>query len=144
MVPFGIVWGPSQKTPIHDHTVWGLVGVMRGSERARSFGLLPDGTTRPEGDWDYLMPGDVDKLSPVAGDIHQVENAVAAKPSISIHVYSANIGAVRRHVFDAGTSAVKPFVSGYSSQRYRISGIIRSRFVTWRRLRRDQTIFGQE
>ncbi|MGQ0544307.1 MAG: hypothetical protein ACT4P3_03120 [Betaproteobacteria bacterium] len=27
------VWMPGQKTPIHDHTVWGLVGVMRGQER---------------------------------------------------------------------------------------------------------------
>ena len=26
------VWGPGQKTPVHDHTVWGLVGVMRGAE----------------------------------------------------------------------------------------------------------------
>src|SRR4051794_8765541 len=31
------VWGPGQKTPIHDHSVWGLVGVMRGAERARAF-----------------------------------------------------------------------------------------------------------
>ena len=27
------VWGPGQKTPVHDHTVWGLVGMMRGAER---------------------------------------------------------------------------------------------------------------
>ena len=26
------VWMPGQRTPIHDHTVWGLVGVMRGEE----------------------------------------------------------------------------------------------------------------
>ena len=24
------VWGPGQSTPIHDHRVWGLVGVLRG------------------------------------------------------------------------------------------------------------------
>ncbi|MFZ9530819.1 MAG: cysteine dioxygenase, partial [Burkholderiales bacterium] len=35
--------------------------------------------------------------------------------SISIHVYGANIGAVKRHVFDPATGADKPFVSGYSS-----------------------------
>ncbi len=28
------VWGPGQATPIHDHTVWGLVGVLRGAEIA--------------------------------------------------------------------------------------------------------------
>lgn len=36
------------------------------------------------------------------------------RPSISIHVYGANIGAVARHVFDPATGAAKPFVSGYS------------------------------
>src|SRR5258708_3690418 len=33
------VWGPGQCTPIHDHTVWGLVGVLRGAER--SIGYRP-------------------------------------------------------------------------------------------------------
>jgi 3-mercaptopropionate dioxygenase len=26
------VWGPAQKSPIHDHTVWGIVGILRGAE----------------------------------------------------------------------------------------------------------------
>ena len=25
------VWGPGQKTPVHDHTVWGVIGMLRGS-----------------------------------------------------------------------------------------------------------------
>ena len=25
------VWGPGQSTPIHDHTVWGLIGLLRGA-----------------------------------------------------------------------------------------------------------------
>ena len=25
------VWGPGQKTPIHDHTVWGIIGMLRGA-----------------------------------------------------------------------------------------------------------------
>ena len=24
------VWGPGHRTPVHDHTVWGLVGMLRG------------------------------------------------------------------------------------------------------------------
>jgi predicted metal-dependent enzyme (double-stranded beta helix superfamily) len=31
------VWGPGQITPIHNHTVWGLVGVLRGAEYAQSY-----------------------------------------------------------------------------------------------------------
>ena len=26
------VWGPGQSTPIHDHRVWGLIGMLRGGE----------------------------------------------------------------------------------------------------------------
>ena len=29
------VWGPGQCTPIHDHTVWGIVGMLRGQEGAQ-------------------------------------------------------------------------------------------------------------
>ena len=30
MVSF--VWGPGQKTPVHDHMTWGLIGMLRGQE----------------------------------------------------------------------------------------------------------------
>ena len=61
-----------------------------------------------------LLPGEVDRVSPTVGDIHEVANAFDDRVSISIHVYGANIGAVRRHVYDAATGAAKDFVSGYS------------------------------
>jgi predicted metal-dependent enzyme (double-stranded beta helix superfamily) len=44
-----------------------------------------------------------------------VANAYADETSISIHVYGANIGAVKRHVFDIQTGQAKDFVSGYSN-----------------------------
>ena len=28
------VWGPGQRTPVHDHLMWGLVGMLRGREHA--------------------------------------------------------------------------------------------------------------
>src|SRR5579863_4578130 len=31
------VWGPGQKSPIHDHTVWGIVGILRGAEMEQSY-----------------------------------------------------------------------------------------------------------
>ena len=44
----------------------------------------------------------------------EVHNAFDDRVSISIHVYGANIGAVRRHVYpEAGGS--KSFISGYSN-----------------------------
>ena len=38
------VWGPGQSTPVHDHTVWGLIGMLRGSENSTSYELAPNGT----------------------------------------------------------------------------------------------------
>ena len=107
------VWGPGQKTPVHDHTVWGLVGVMRGTELCRRF---TPGSPMPASERQRLERGSVDCLSPAEGDIHEVANAYDDRVSISIHVYGANIGAVQRHVFDTASGAAKPFVSGYSNQ----------------------------
>ena len=108
------VWGPGQKTPVHDHTVWGMVGVMRGAESCEEFVLEPAAARlRPTGVHE-VKPGGIDLVSPRVGDIHRVSNALADRASISIHVYGANIGAVERHVYDdAGRG--KPFVSGYSN-----------------------------
>ena len=109
------VWGPGQKTPIHDHTVWGLIGMLRGAETSRDYALDPARGLIP-GRESRLEPGDVTAVSPRIGDIHTVENALADRPSISIHAYGANIGAVARHVFAAETGAAKPFVSGYANR----------------------------
>jgi len=127
------VWGPGQQTPIHDHTVWGVIGMLRGAEI--STGFMPGvsvsfgaakrvGTVDPveacvaplrESDMVRLEPGDVERVSPRLGDIHQVRNAFDDRESISIHVYGANIGTVRRHVFDPVTGAKRSFVSGFSA-----------------------------
>lgn len=108
------VWGPGQKTPVHDHTVWGLVGQLRGAERETMFARDGDGPLAV-GDSAVLRPGGVTAVSPVIGDIHVVANEMPDQTSISIHVYGANIGAVARHVFEPDTGEVKDFVSGYSS-----------------------------
>ncbi len=109
------VWGPGQKTPVHDHMVWGMVGMMRGAETCRRFERSAAGQPMPAGESERLLPGQVDRVSPTVGDIHEVANAHDDRVSISIHVYGANIGAVKRHVFDPATGIDKPFVSGYSS-----------------------------
>ena len=36
------VWGPGQVTPIHDHTVWGLIGMLRGSEVSQNYSISSD------------------------------------------------------------------------------------------------------
>ena len=109
------VWGPGQRTPVHDHTVWGLIGMLRGAEVGQHYRRDTSGVLAAHGAPARLERGDVELVSPGTGDIHQVENAYADRTSISVHVYGGNIGAVARHVFDLKTGAVKPFVSGYSA-----------------------------
>ena len=110
------VWGPGQRTPVHDHRVWGLIGMLRGAEYSQPFAFAADGRLQPVGEPHRLEPGEVEAVSPRIGDIHQVSNAFADRPSISIHVYGANIGAVRRAVFSA-EGEEKPFISGYSNSQ---------------------------
>ncbi|EJN01240.1 cysteine dioxygenase [Herbaspirillum sp. YR522] len=110
------VWGPGQSTPVHDHTVWGLIGMLRGAEYAQSFAAGGDALV-PVGEAVRLEPGTVEAVSPTAAglhDVHQVRNAFADRTSISIHVYGANIGAVRRSVYQTD-GARKLFISGYSN-----------------------------
>ena len=108
------VWGPGQQTPVHDHTVWGLIGMLRGEELAQAFAPDGSGRLRPQGPVQHLRPGDVEAVSPSLGDVHQVKNAFDDRVSISIHVYGANIGAVQRWVY-ADDGSRKPFVSGYAN-----------------------------
>jgi predicted metal-dependent enzyme (double-stranded beta helix superfamily) len=105
------VWGPGQATPLHDHTVWGMVGVLRGAELCEEFAdpaLPASGAHRIEA-------GAIDLVSPRIGDLHRVANALAHDVSVSIHVYGANIGRVERHVYDSASGRPSRFVSGYAN-----------------------------
>jgi len=106
------VWGPGQSTPVHNHTVWGLIGVLRGGELSQGYEATSAGL-RPFGAEQRLEPGAVEAVSPAIGDIHRVANAYDNAVSVSIHVYGADIGAVRRATFDA-EGRPKSFISGYA------------------------------
>lgn len=109
------VWGPGQSTPVHDHLMWGLVGMLRGAEDAIPYTRLPNGQGLVAGEKSRLVPGMVETVSPRVGDIHTVSNGLADKPSVSVHLYGGNIGTVHRHSFDPMTGAANEFVSGYSA-----------------------------
>ncbi len=112
MVSF--VWGPGQKTPVHDHMTWGLIGMLRGQEIDTHYFKHSDGGYRA-GQPHTLKPGEVCSVSPDTHDVHVVSNYYADQSSISIHVYGGNIGRIKRHVFDPATGVPKDFISGYSN-----------------------------
>ncbi len=113
------VWGPSQRSPIHDHQVWGMVGVLEGAEMSQEYAAPqdPSDPPKPLGVEKKLVPGDVEILSPALGDIHKVTNASDTEVAVSIHVYGADIGTVSRWLYpaDRPVSSRRPFFSGYSN-----------------------------
>jgi predicted metal-dependent enzyme (double-stranded beta helix superfamily) len=89
-----LVWLPGQRTAIHDHVSWCVVGVYRGVEREERYELVEDGGTRrlrPAGAV-FAPRGHVETLIPPDGDIHAV-TAAGRETAISIHVYGADIEA---------------------------------------------------
>lgn len=108
------VWGPGQKTPLHNHTVWGMIGQLRGQERSADYHQQADGSYKAD-EFTLCKPGQVATVSPNTHDIHVVENALSDQTSISIHVYGGNIGRIERSVFDPTTGTEKLFISGYAN-----------------------------
>ena len=87
-----LVWQPGQRTPIHDHVAWCIVGVLRGIEREDRYRLVDlDGEQClvPTGSVE-AFPGHVEALVAPAEDIHCV-TAGGDETTISIHVYGADI-----------------------------------------------------
>jgi 3-mercaptopropionate dioxygenase len=87
-----LVWLPGQRTPIHDHVSWCVVGVYEGRERETRFRAVEaDGERWLEqvGSVD-AHPGHVEAIVPSVEDIHAV-TAVGEGSTISIHVYGADI-----------------------------------------------------
>jgi predicted metal-dependent enzyme (double-stranded beta helix superfamily) len=99
-----LVWRPGQRTAIHDHVSWCVVGILRGVEREDRYGIEEahgQRALRPAGTV-YARRGHVEALEP-PGDIHAV-TAAGRELAISIHVYGADIEAlgssIHRHYDD--------------------------------------------
>ena len=83
-----LVWRPGQRTPIHDHVSWCVVGVYRGVEQETRYRL--SGGRLEAVETIEAHPGHVEALIPPAENIHLVE-AGGRGLTISIHVYGADI-----------------------------------------------------
>jgi predicted metal-dependent enzyme (double-stranded beta helix superfamily) len=107
------VFAPGQGTPVHDHTVWGMVGVLRGAEKCEEFSVPGAAGPMVPAGAHLLQPGEIDLVSPRIGDIHRVSNARTDMPSVSIHVNGAKIGVTPRHRYDEQTGEASGFVNSY-------------------------------
>jgi 3-mercaptopropionate dioxygenase len=112
-----VVWDMGQRTPVHGHEMWGVVGVYSGVEQevryvkpAASAPIAPL-TPAGEGRWEA---GQVTVCCTTDDDVHAVV-AEGDEPTIGIHVYGGNIGTLRRPRYDPATGEVSWFVSGWDS-----------------------------
>ncbi|GAB3506858.1 putative metal-dependent enzyme (double-stranded beta helix superfamily) [Amycolatopsis cihanbeyliensis] len=86
-----LVWLPGQRTPVHSHACWCVVGVVTGREAETRYRLDPTGRVEPAGTA-VNLPGDVCWLVPPERDIHRVCND-GDRPAVSLHVYGTDIAA---------------------------------------------------
>lgn len=120
---FSLVIPAGAQTPIHDHLAWGLIGVYRGIQDETVYRRLDDGADEAHATLEVarrqtVRRGEFYTLLPPQDDIHYVKT-VSDTPSISIHLLANDTACVTRHRFDAVTSIVTPFRSGYSNARCR-------------------------
>jgi predicted metal-dependent enzyme (double-stranded beta helix superfamily) len=109
------IWGrESIETPVHDHGMWGVVGVLEGVEISTE--MVPDARSGPmrPGRQDRVPAGEVMLLGPTY-DIHKTANETPGAPAIAIHVYGGNIGSAERRIYDAATSKATIIRSGYDN-----------------------------
>jgi 3-mercaptopropionate dioxygenase len=110
-----VALGPGQKTPIHDHTVWCLIGVMRGTERFEEYRHEGAGVALQKTGEHLGIAGDIDAVSPTVGDIHVMANALRDQAAVSIHVFGGNIGGIERRAYSLATGEAHVFMSGYAN-----------------------------
>ncbi|MGI5271390.1 hypothetical protein ACQEUU_19705 [Nonomuraea sp. CA-218870] len=119
-----VVWNMGQRTPVHGHETWGVVGVYSGAEREQRY-VKPTASETgraltPAGEqvWER---GQVTVCCTTDDDVHAV-TAVGDEPTIGIHVYGGDIGILNRRSYDPATGAVQWFVSGWDSPATGTSG----------------------
>ena len=112
-----VVWNLGQRTPVHGHETWGVVGIYSGAEREYRFAKPTEADAgkplTPMGE-ELFEQGQVTVCCTTHDDVHRVA-AVGDIPTVGIHVYGANIGTIERRLYDPETGAVEWFVSGWNA-----------------------------
>ncbi len=96
---FLMSWTPAVTTPIHDHTSWGVVGVLRGALHEQRYVPSPDARLIAGGAG-WLRPGEVAGFVAEPATIHAVRASDDPHP-VSLHLYGD--AAAAYHVFDPET-----------------------------------------
>ena len=94
---------PGLKSPVHNHTIWAVIGIYEGQEDNRFFTDEGELTQRSERS---LGEGDVASLDEAT--IHAIENPLDTV-TLGLHVYGGDLLAAPREVWDHVTGLREPF-----------------------------------
>ena len=116
-VVLALVWMPGQMTPIHDHSCWGVMGILQNSLEEICYDRLDDGSRTDFAEIEQSRGTDVGKgsvayLLPPYEEIHRIGNS-SNQPTISLHIYGRDLDQV--NVFDQVTGKVSPMRIKYYS-----------------------------
>ena len=90
-----LVWGKGDKTPIHDHGIWGVEAVLKNSLKVTNYDES-ETDPQPLGSL-VLSEGAVMHNMPPARDIHRVEH-FAGDVAMSLHIYGKEMTGNRSFV----------------------------------------------
>jgi predicted metal-dependent enzyme (double-stranded beta helix superfamily) len=104
------VWPVGARTPIHDHTSWGVYACLLGQLGEERYARLDDesqaGMAHLRRDWRRIwQPAEQSTLLPYAGGIHRVRNA-GLGAAASLHVYGPRLGAMDGRDYDPARDRV--------------------------------------
>jgi predicted metal-dependent enzyme (double-stranded beta helix superfamily) len=109
-VVLSLVWLPGQSTPIHDHSTWGVMGLVENELEEVGYERLDDGSRENyaelrETKGRMVGAGSVSYVLPPYEEIHRIGNPTN-RPSLSLHVYGRDLDEV--NVFDPVSKKVSP------------------------------------
>lgn len=113
----GFVWGPGQTAPIHDHLVWGLVGIYEGAIEETRYQRVKseqDSYALKKVEVVTAKAQDISYVYPPNRDIHSVRNPFT-EPAITIHLYGTDIGLQKRHIYEESASS-KNIVTAHENE----------------------------
>ncbi|MGW6457909.1 hypothetical protein ACWF94_18705 [Streptomyces sp. NPDC055078] len=108
------VWDVGQRTPVHGHETWGVVGIYAGVEAEVRYEkpAVPGRPLVPAGAHEWTE-GEVTVCCTTDDDVHEVRCG-GDTPCVGIHVYGADIGQLPRRAYDPDTGEVDWFVSRWT------------------------------
>jgi predicted metal-dependent enzyme (double-stranded beta helix superfamily) len=98
------------RTSIHDHGVWGVIGIYSGKERELRYAPPVAGRAPVLIEDTVRAPGEVTVCCTAERDVHSVGSG-SGGTYVGIQVYGGDIGTLERRAFDPETGEVTTFVT---------------------------------